>query len=123
MLYEADSAFHNAVMSTLSTCDGHKDRWGKHIMVKPFFDEPEFQIDASDVNDEQAVSYAEFVASCMQDMSQSWDDTLSSIMSFLTYGFSVHEIVYKRREGHEGESSSKFNDGLIGWRKLPIRGP
>lgn len=82
----------------------------------------DWSVDASDINDEQAVGYAEFVASCMQDMSQSWDDTLSSIMSFLTYGFSVHEIVYKRRQGHDGDSPSKFDDGLIGWKKLPIRG-
>ena len=82
----------------------------------------DWSVDASDVNDEEAVAYAEFVAGCMQDMSQSWDDTLSSIMSFLTYGFSVHEIVYKRREGQEADTPSKFNDGLIGWKKLPIRG-
>ncbi len=82
----------------------------------------DWSVDASDVNDEEAVAYAEFVAGCMQDMSQSWDDTLSSIMSFLTYGFSVHEIVYKRREGQDADTPSKFNDGLIGWKKLPIRG-
>ena len=82
----------------------------------------DWSVDASDVNDEEAVAYAEFVAGCMQDMSHSWDDTLSSIMSFLTYGFSVHEIVYKRREGQDADTPSKFNDGLIGWKKLPIRG-
>lgn len=82
----------------------------------------DWSVDASDVNDEQAVQYAEFVASCMQDMSQSWDDTLSSILSFLTYGFSVHEIVYKRRLGPDEKTPSKFEDGLIGWKKLPIRG-
>ena len=82
----------------------------------------DWSVDASDVNDEEAVQYAEFVASCMQDMSQSWDDTLSSILSFLTYGFSVHEIVYKRRLGPEEKTPSKFEDGLIGWKKLPIRG-
>lgn len=81
-----------------------------------------WSVDAADIDDEQALAYAQFVAECMQDMSQSWDDTISSILSFLTYGFSVHEIVYKRREGHEGDSSSKFDDGLIGWKKLPIRG-
>ena len=82
----------------------------------------DWSVDASDVNDEEAVAYAEFVAGCMQDMSHSWDDTLSSIMSFLTYGFSVHEIVYKRREGQDADTPSKFNDGLVGWKKLPIRG-
>ena len=82
----------------------------------------DWSVDASDVDDEQAMRYAEFVAQCMQDMTQSWDDIISAILSFLTYGFSVHEIVYKRRQGENGDSMSKYNDGLIGWKKLPIRG-
>ena len=81
-----------------------------------------WSVDASDVEDEQALSYAAFVSSCMTDMSVSWDDTLSSILSFLTYGFSVHEIVYKRREGYDGDAPSRHDDNLIGWKKLPIRG-
>jgi len=82
----------------------------------------DWSVDASDVGDEQALKYAEFVSSCMSDMSVSWDDTLSSILSFLTYGFSIHEIVYKRREGYEAAAPSKHSDNLIGWKKLPIRG-
>ena len=82
----------------------------------------DWSVDASDVEDETALQYAEFVSSCMTDMSVSWDDTLSSILSFLTYGFSVHEIVYKRREGYEADAPSKYDDKLIGWKKLPIRG-
>ena len=82
----------------------------------------DWSVDASDVEDEQALSYAAFVSSCMTDMSVSWDDTLSSILSFLTYGFSIHEIVYKRREGYEADAPSKHSDNLIGWKKLPIRG-
>ena len=36
----------------------------------------------------------------------------------------MHEIVYKRRMGRKKEPwlDSKFDDGLIGWQKLPIRG-
>ena len=41
--------------------------------------------------DEEA---AEFVESCMNDMQDTWTDTLSEILSFLTYGWSYHEIVY-----------------------------
>lgn len=67
---------------------------------------------------------ADFVNSCMHDMQSSWTDTISEILSFLTYGWSVHEIVYKRRMGRNKNPilNSKHNDGLIGWRKLPIRG-
>lgn len=66
---------------------------------------------------------AEFVKSCMYDMQDTWIDTISEILSFLTYGWSYHEIVYKRRMGNTKDSrtKSKYNDGLIGWRKLPIR--
>lgn len=66
---------------------------------------------------------AEFVESCMNDMERTWADTLSEILSFLTYGWSYHEIVYKRRVGRTSDprTNSKYSDGLIGWRKLPIR--
>ena len=66
---------------------------------------------------------AEFVESCMNDMQDTWIDTISEILSFLTYGWSFHEIVYKRRMGNtkNPKTKSKYNDGLIGWQKLPIR--
>lgn len=66
---------------------------------------------------------AEFVKSCMDDMQDTWIDTISEILSFLTYGWSFHEIVYKRRMGNtkDHRTRSKYNDGLIGWMKLPIR--
>ena len=66
---------------------------------------------------------AEFVESCMHDMERTRTDTLSEILSFLTYGWSYHEIVYKRRVGRTASpiTNSKHEDGLIGWRKLPIR--
>ena len=66
---------------------------------------------------------AEFVESCMDDMQATWIDTVSEILSFLTYGWSLHEIVYKRRMGKtkDPRTRSKFTDGLIGWQKLPIR--
>lgn len=82
----------------------------------------EFHIEpASDsAKDKEA---AEFVESCMDDMDRTWADTLSEILSFLTYGWSYHEIVYKRRVGRTSSpiTNSKYSDGLIGWRKLPIR--
>ena len=66
---------------------------------------------------------AEFVEQCMNDMEDTWTDTISEILSFLTFGWSYHEIVYKRRMGrtHNPQTSSKYDDGLIGWRKLPVR--
>ena len=66
---------------------------------------------------------AEFVESCMYDMEKTWPDTFSEFLSFLTYGWAYCEIVYKRRVGKTKSpiTNSKHADGLIGWRKLPIR--
>ncbi|MBQ4494868.1 MAG: hypothetical protein II968_03775 [Selenomonadaceae bacterium] len=74
-------------------------------------------------NDKPDLKAAEFVESCLHDMQSTWTDTVSEILSFLTYGWSVHEIVYKRRMGAKKDPrlDSKFSDGLIGWQKLPIR--
>jgi hypothetical protein len=56
-------------------------------------------------------------------MSDSWDQTLASILSMLVYGFSFHEIVYKIRKGDSKDPkyNSKHSDGKIGWRKFAIR--
>jgi len=65
-----------------------------------------------------------FLESCMDDMNVSWEDTLDEILSFIPYGYSVHEIVYKRRQGPFNPDPmfrSQHTDGRIGWRKLPIR--
>ncbi len=67
---------------------------------------------------------AEFLDSCMHDMSAPWNQNLEEILSFVPYGFSYHEIVYKHRVGPmetEPERKSKFTDGRIGWRKMPTR--
>ncbi len=66
---------------------------------------------------------ADFVETCLHDMSTSWEATISEILSFLPHGFSYHEIVYKRRSGpaRDPRRRSKHGDGRIGWRKLPIR--
>lgn len=67
---------------------------------------------------------AEFLESCMNDMEMSWANVISEILSMLVYGFSFHEIVYKIRRGPDERNpkyKSKFSDGRIGWRRLPIR--
>lgn len=66
---------------------------------------------------------AEFLETCMDDMDNTWIDTIAEILSFLQYGYSVHELVYKRRcgDGFDPTMRSKFSDGRIGWRSIPIR--
>lgn len=58
-----------------------------------------------------------------EDMSQSWPDTLSEILTFLPWGWSYLETVYKYRSGETREpgKNSRFNDGKVGWRKWAIR--
>ena len=78
------------------------------------------QPDGAEAVDEEC---AVFVESCLYDMEDSWTGTLSESLSFLVYGWSAHEIVYKRRMGRKRDRqlNSKHKDGLIGWQKLPIR--
>lgn len=66
---------------------------------------------------------AEFVESCLDDMSSSWEETLSEILTMLPYGWSYMEMTYKRRSGdnRDPKRNSKYNDGKIGWRKWSIR--
>lgn len=75
---------------------------------------------------------AEFADSLRLDMSGTWEDTVSEVLSMLTYGFAPLEIVYKKRLGYDpgpdpkrpGKNlpKSKFDDGKVGWRRLPLRG-
>jgi hypothetical protein len=83
----------------------------------------DWTVEPSDPDDERSIAEAQFVSSCLGDMSDSWADTLAAIMGFLVYGYSYHEIVYKRRQGYtkDPRTRSKYTDGRIGWRKLPTR--
>lgn len=68
---------------------------------------------------------AKFLASCKDDMEHTWPDFISEINSMLTFGWSWFEICYKQRTQEiiddYGTASSKWNDGMIGWKKfMPI---
>lgn len=70
------------------------------------------------------VAAAKFLTECMDDMSLSWDNTISEILSMFSYGFSFHETTYKIRKGPEQKRAkfrSKYTDGRIGWAGFPIR--
>lgn len=66
---------------------------------------------------------ADWFESVIHDMRHSWPNTISEIISFLGYGWSYHECVYKIRKGESRDRlmTSKFNDGTIGLAKLPLR--
>lgn len=67
--------------------------------------------------------WAEFLDTCLDDMSFTWPQTVDAILSFLPYGWSFLEVVYKTRGGDVADptSASKHDDGLVGWRKLALR--
>lgn len=77
-------------------------------------------IDVADGSDERA---NELVRSCVDDMSHTWPDLLDEILTMLAFGWSAVEICYKVRKGPQPSpgTSSRFNDGLIGWRKFAPR--
>lgn len=76
-------------------------------------------------DDPDHVEVAEFFESLMDDMSHTWEDFISEVLTMLVFGFAPHEIVYKRRDGptqKDPSRRSRHDDGRIGWRKLPLRG-
>ena len=66
---------------------------------------------------------SEWLWGILNDMMFSWPDTISEIISFLQYGYSWHEMVFKVRNGPTGDprTSSQYNDGKIGLAKIPLR--
>lgn len=74
---------------------------------------------------------AEHLDECLDDMSFSWSDELSFILVMLEQGFSLLELVYKKRDGRSprktagnpNPAESKYSDGRIGWRKWAPRPP
>lgn len=82
-----------------------------------------YTIKPADESD-KAQEIADFVDGALTDMSPTWEDTLSEILSYLTYGWSWLEIIYKRRQGLKPGSSqktSRFDDDKIGWAGWSIR--
>ena len=84
--------------------------------IEKLIQQVKWRVDPKDQS-AKAKQYAEHVDSCRTDMSMTWPGMMSEILSMLTFGWSWHEIVYKKRI----KGQSKFDDGLIGWRKIPIR--
>lgn len=60
---------------------------------------------------------AEFVEQCFNDMDRPFSEFLKEVATYLTFGFSIHEIVLKYRDGKD----SRFDDMRVGIKRLPIR--
>ena len=75
---------------------------------------------------DEAKKEAEFLESILDDMEHTMDDHIAEAVSFLSYGFSWFEVVYKRRinsNTNNPKKYSKYNDGRVGVRKIAIRAP
>jgi hypothetical protein len=91
-------------------------------IIRALVRQVEWRVDSAS-DDKQAVDAAVFVESCLLDMSHTFEDFISEVLSFLEYGWSYFEVVYKLRKGETKDSKtrSKYEDGKIGWRKLALR--
>jgi hypothetical protein len=94
--------------------------------VEQILRDVDLKVQPSDPDNEASVAEANFVESVLEDMEHTLDDHISESLSFLSYGFSWFELVYKRRQGMDTQNPkkrSKFNDGRIGVRKIASRAP
>lgn len=67
---------------------------------------------------EEEKNQAKIINQMMTDMEQPWSEFIRDVLSSNVFGFSVHEKVYRKRFKSNG---SLYDDGIIGWKKLPIR--
>ena len=74
-------------------------------------------------SDAKHVEQAEFFDGCLEDMEHSWPEVLSEILTMLQYGYAPMEVTLKVRRGWSRDpvKRSKFEDGMIGWRKIALR--
>lgn len=109
--------------ATVGTCLGAIDTLVRQVdwFVKPA--PAKVSAGAVEVGNNEDQRRAEFLQSCMHDMSSTWIDLMSEVRSFLEFGFAYHELVYKKRDGDNNDPArrSRYSDGLIGWRKIPGR--
>lgn len=70
------------------------------------------------------IERADFVQTCMDDLSHSWEELVADALTMLPFGFAALEIVYKHRGSADIDAPSKrrtkFPDGKVGWRKFEL---
>lgn len=93
--------------------------------IDMFLRKVQWDIVPFDDTEQNDLDDAQFLRECMEDMSHSWQDFISETLTMIPFGWSTAEIVYKKRQGSQKESSkvpsSKYDDGKIGWRKFAAR--
>lgn len=91
--------------------------------IESYLRKAPWKVEAAD-DSEASQKEKEFLESCLQDMERPWEDVVSDILSFLPYGYSLHEVVYKLRLGPKETNEryySAHDDARFGWRDLALR--
>lgn len=94
------------------------------VAIKLLLRTVEWRLDPADESAaaQEAVDFVQ--GALFEDMDQPFGDFIAEVLSFLGYGYDLHEIVYKIRGGPDAAGitrRSKFDDGLVGIRKLAHR--
>jgi hypothetical protein len=65
----------------------------------------------------------QFYESLLEDMDHTWTEFIQEALSMVIFGYAPIEIVLKMRSGKQTDNrfSSKFDDGMMGIRKLALR--
>lgn len=92
-------------------------------VIEALIVQTDWRIEPADESAE-AKKEAEDTEASLEDMSHTFDELLSEILSMLVFGWAYFEIVYKVRRGEtrDPKTRSKLDDGLWAWRKIEIRG-
>lgn len=78
----------------------------------------EWEVNIPDGYEDTLKDHAEFLRQCQNDMVHDWRSFIKQANSFGRYGFACVEKVYRYRKKENG---SKYDDNLIGIKKLAIR--
>jgi hypothetical protein len=78
----------------------------------------EWDVKAPEGLEEEMVEEVKFLKQVMKDMEHSWLSFIKQATSYIHYGFAPFEIVPRYRLKEKG---SRYNDGLVGIKKLALR--
>jgi hypothetical protein len=120
ILEEANRAFqYPAFLKTVSEMRNDPTVAAAMNVYRMLISRVKWHVEPPDGATEEQKARAKFVQQCMNDMDGSWGSFISDTLTYLEYGFSVQEKVYRRRLRKGG---SKYNDGFVGLKKLAPRG-
>ena len=116
---EAQAAFrYPAFVQTVNEMRNNPTVGAAMNVYRMFISRPKWKVVPPVGGTAKDIARANILQTMMTDMDQTWESFIESITPYLEYGFGINEKVYRRRLKRNG---SKYNDGLIGIKKLPVR--